>query len=120
MMRLSFPNPERLLIPNSYVTLLTDYAEPPKYPSVPQQAIFDLPGGKVGVWVVKEDSTVESRTVKTRDAFMGWNPILEGLNEGETVVISGVAKLQSGMKVALVAPTPNEDITADFKPSIED
>ena len=120
MMRLSFPNPERLLIPNSYVTLLTDYAEPPKYPSVPQQAIFDLPGGKVGVWVVKEDSTVESRAVKTRDAFMGWNPILEGLNEGETVVISGVAKLQPGMKVALVAPTPNEDITADFKPSIED
>ena len=120
MMRLSFPNPERLLIPNSYVTLLTDYAEPPKYPSVPQQAIFDLPGGKVGVWVVKEDSTVESRTVKTRDAFMGWNPILEGLNEGETVVISGVAKLQPGMKVTLVAPTPNEDITDDFKPSIED
>ena len=120
MMRLSFPNPERLLIPNSYVTLLTDYAEPPKYPSVPQQAIFDLPGGEVGVWVVKEDSTVESRTVKTRDAFMGWNPILEGLNEGETVVISGVANLQPGMKVALVAPTPNEDITDDFKPSIED
>ena len=42
------------------------------------------------------------------------------LNEGETVVISGVAKLQPGMKVTLVAPTPNEDITADFKPSIED
>ena len=38
MMRLRFPNPERLLIPNSYVTLLTDYQEPPSYPSVPQQA----------------------------------------------------------------------------------
>jgi hypothetical protein len=34
--------------------------------------------------------------------------------------MSGVAKLQPGMKVALVAPTPNEDITADFKPSVED
>ena len=52
MMRLRFPNPERLLIPNSYVTLLTDYQEPPSYPSVPQQAIVDLPGGNQGVWIL--------------------------------------------------------------------
>ena len=120
MMRLSFPNPERLLIPNSYVTLLTDFANPPSYPSVPQQAIFDLPGGNVGVWVVKEDGTVEARSVKTRDAYLGWSPILEGLDAGEKVVISGVAKLQAGMKVVEVAATPNEDITKDFNPSIED
>ena len=30
IMRLSFPNPDRLLIPNSYVTLLTDRKTPPK------------------------------------------------------------------------------------------
>ena len=120
MMRLSFPNPERLLIPNSYVTLLTDFANPPSYPSVPQQALFDLPGGNVGVWVVSEDGTVAARPVKTRDAYLGWSPILEGLDAGEKVVIAGVAKLQAGMKVAEVAATPNEDITKDFKPSIED
>lgn len=119
-MRLSFPNPDRLLIPNSYVTLLADLQNPPKYPSVPQSAIFDLPGGGVGVWVVKDDGTVESRAVKTRDAYLGWCPMIEGLQEGERVVISGVAKLQSGMKVAEVAPTPNEDITPDFKPTVED
>ncbi len=119
-MRLSFPNPDRLLIPNSYVTLLADLQNPPKYPSVPQSAIFDLPGGGVGVWVVKDDGTVESRAVKTRDAYLGWCPMIEGLQEGERVVISGAAKLQSGMKVAEVAPTPNEDITPDFKPTVED
>ena len=119
-MRLSFPNPDRLLIPNSYVTLLADLQNPPKYPSVPQSAIFDLPGGGVGVWVVKDDGTVESRAVKTRDAYLGWCPMIEGLQEGERVVISGVAKLQPGMKVAEVAPTPNEDITPDFKPTVED
>lgn len=119
-MRLSFPNPDRLLIPNSYVTLLSDYQDPPKYPSVPQSAIFDLSDGAVGVWVVKEDGTVEQRKVKTSDAFLGWCPIYEGLQEGEKVVISGVAKLQSGMKVTEVAPTPNEDIEPNFVPSIED
>ena len=119
-MRLSFPNPDRLLIPNSYVTLLADYQEPPMYPSVPQSAIFDLPGGNVGVWVVKDDGTVESRAVTTRDAYLGWNPIIEGLAEGEKVVISGVAKLQNGMKVVDVPPTLNEDIDPNFKPSVED
>ncbi len=118
-MRLSFPNPDRLLIPNSYVTLLADLQNPPKYPSVPQSAIFDLPGGNLGVWVVKEDGTVESRPVKTRDAYLGWCPILDGLKEGEKVVISGVSKLQAGAKVAEVAPTPNEDIDPNFKPTVE-
>ena len=119
-MRLSFPNPDRLLIPNSYVTLLADYQNAPEYPSVPQSAIFDLPGGNVGVWVVKDDGTVASRQVKTRDAYLGWCPILEGLAVGEKVVISGVAKLQPGMKVLEVAPTPNEDIDPNYKPSAED
>lgn len=119
-MRLSFPNPDRLLIPNSYVTLLADYQDPPKYPSVPQTAIFDANGGNVAVWAVKEDGTVEMRTVETRDAHLGWCPILKGLKEGEKVVISGVAKLQSGMKVLEVRPTPNEDIDPNFKPSVED
>ena len=119
-MRLTFPNPDRLLIPNSYVTLLSDYQDPPKYPSVPQTAIFDLPGGNVGVWVVKSDGTVEARPVKIRDAYLGWTPVLEGLAEGEKVVISGVAKLQAGMKVMEVRPTPNEDIDPNFKPSVED
>ena len=119
-MRLNFPNPDRMLIPNSYVTLLSDLENPPSYPSVPQAAIIDLPGGKLGVWVVKPDGTVASRPVKTLEAFRGWTPIVEGLEAGEKVVISGVAKLQEGMKTMEVAPTPNEDITENFKPAVED
>jgi RND family efflux transporter MFP subunit len=119
-MRLAFPNPDRLLIPNSYVTLLSDYQTPPQYPSVPQAAVFDAAGGNLAVWVVKDDGTVEMRIVQTRDAYLGWCPVLEGLAAGETVVVSGVAKLAPGAKVRDVAPTANEDITADFKPRAED
>ena len=119
-MRLAFPNPDRLLIPNSYVTLLSDYQTPPQYPSVPQAAVFDAAGGNLAVWVVKDDGTVEMRIVQTRDAYLGWCPVLEGLAAGETVVVSGVAKLTPGAKVRDVAPTANEDITADFKPRAED
>lgn len=119
MMRLRFPNPERLLIPNSYVTLLTDFQNPPSYPSVPQQALFDMPGGSRGVWVVREDGTAEARVVETRSAFRGWTPVVKGLAAGETVVISGVAKVMAGMKLSVVPPTPNEDITPGFVPAKE-
>ena len=118
MMRLSFPNPDRLLVPNNYVTLLTDLKTPPEYPSVPQQAVFDLPGGNQGVWVVKEDSTVEQRVVVTKENFDGWTPILKGLKAGEKVVISGIGKLRPHMKVVAVTPTSNDDINKNHKPPI--
>ena len=120
MMRLRFPNPERLLIPNSYVTLLTDYQEPPSYPSVPQQAIVDLPGGNQGVWILKDDMTVEQRPVEAKEAFGGWTPLVKGVKEGERVVISGISKLGPGVKVALVQPTSNDDINANHKSPIEE
>lgn len=109
-MRLKFPNPDRILIPNSYVTMLSDFQNPPSYPSVPQQAIFDLPGGDLGVYVIKEDGTAEARAVTTKDPYEGWTPITFGLKEGETVVISGVHKVKVGAKVMEMPATPNEDI----------
>ena len=120
MMRLKFPNPERLLIPNSYVTLLTDFQDPPKFPSVPQQALIDLPGGNRGVWVLRDDMTVEQRPVETKEAFNGWTPVVKGIEAGERIVISGVAKLGPGMKVAIVEPTSNDDINANHKSPIEE
>ena len=120
IMRLSFPNPDRLLIPNSYVTLLTDYKTPPKLPCIPQQAVFDLVGGSQGVWVLKDDSTVEQRVVEVREVDRGWTPVVKGLEKGEKVVISGIGKLAPGMKVTEVEPSPNEDIDPNYSAKIDE
>lgn len=119
MMRLSFPNPDRLLVPNSYVTLLTDFVTPPRKPCVPQQCVFDLPGGNQGIWVVRDDETIEQRVVTVGENFEGWVPVT-GVCVGETVVLSGTAKLGVGMKIARVKPTENEDITTNFVPPIKE
>src|SRR5574344_2311238 len=119
MMRLSFPNPDRLLVPNSDVTLLTDYVKPPKKACIPQQCIYSLPGGNQGVWVVKADETVEQRVVGVEESFEGWVPVT-GLDVGETVVLSGTAKLGPGMKVARVQPTANEDIASGYASPIKE
>ena len=118
MMRLAFPNPDRLLVPNSYVTLLADYEKPPMVPCVPQQAVIDLPGGNQGVYILKEDMTVEQRAVETKETHAGWTPILSGVNEGEKVVISGTSKLRPGAKVVLMEATANDDLDPKYKAKI--
>jgi len=114
-MRLSFPNPDRLLVPNSFVMLLTDFKKPPKYLSIPQQCLIDLTAGNRGVWVVKDDMTVEQRAVEVKEAFEGWVPVVSGVTEKDRVVLSGVGKLMPGNKVEFVTPTGNDDIDPNFK-----
>ena len=110
MMRAKFPNLDGFLVPNTYVTLLTDYKVAPKLLCVPQQCVVDLTGGSLGVWVVGEDGTVNPRPVEVKESFEGWTPIVSGLKEGEKVVLSGVGKLMAGQKVSFAVPTSNEDI----------
>ena len=119
IMRLSFANPDRLLVPNSYLTLLVDRRKPEPLACVPQQAVFDIAGGNQGVYVLKDDMTVEQRVVTVREAFEGWAPVLTGLEGGEKVVISGVSKLRPGAKVALVEATDNDDLNPKYKAPIE-
>ena len=120
IMRLSFPNPDRLLVPNSYLTLLADQKNPAPVLCVPQQAVVDLAGGNQGVYVLNEaDMTVEQRIVKTRETFAGWTPI-SNVKEGEKIVISGVSKLHQGSKVVLAEATSNDDIDPKYEPPIKE
>ena len=120
IMRLVFPNPNRMLIPNSYVTLLVDYKKPPKLPCVPQQAVVDLSTGSRGVWVLKDDMTVEQRVIEAREMSDGWIPVDKGLSLGEKVIVSGVSKLAPGMKVKIVEATNNDDLDPNFQPRIKE
>ena len=120
IMRLVFPNPDRMLIPNSYVTLLVDYKKPSKLPCVPQQAVVDLSTGSRGVWVLKDDMTVEQRVIEAREMSDGWIPVDKGLSLGEKVIVSGVSKLAPGMKVKIVEATNNDDLDPNFQPRIKE
>ena len=120
IMRLSFPNPHRLLVPNSYLTLLSDLRDPKPVACVPQQAVFDLTAGNQGVWVLKEDLTVEQRVVTTRETFEGWTPVTSGVEAGERVIVSGTSKLRPGMKVKIVEATSNDDLDPNYQPPIKE
>ena len=120
IMRLKFPNPDRILVPNTYVSLLVDSKNPPKRPCIPQQAIFDLATGARAVWILKADNTVEQRVVKVGEMIDGWVPVYEGLAVGEKVVVSGISKLAPGMKVMLAQATSNDDLDPAYVSPIKE
>ena len=115
ILRLRFANPDRLLVPGTYLTLVADFKNPPSYPTVQQTAIIDLPGGNLGVYVLKEGDVVETVPVETLPMHEGFVPVVKGLKVGQKVVVSGTRKLQSGMKVAFAEATPNEENTPGWK-----
>ena len=106
LMRLKFANPERLLVPNGYVTVYSDLAEPPKYPTVQESAVIDLAGGNLGVYVLDEATmTVQTRNIERLNVHDGLAPVAKGLKAGEKVVVSGTRKLRPGCKVRVVEAT---------------
>jgi len=65
---------------------------------VPKSAIvkhFDF----TGLWVVKEDNTLELRFVKLGEEINDKVQVLSGVEEGERIVINGVEKACQGCKV---------------------
>ena len=67
---------------------------------VPKDSVVTL-NGKSNVFVINADGTVESRNVKAglrNDQFV---EIVEGLAVGDTVAVSNIARLKSGMAVEI-------------------
>lgn len=120
IMRLKFPNPDRMLVPNTYVTLLVDQKTPPKTPCVPQQAVVDLTTGGRAVWILKDGNTVEQRVIVAGEPSEGWIPVEKGVKVGEKVVVAGVSKLAPGMPVVFAEPTGNDDLDPNYQSPIKE
>lgn len=102
--RVSFANPENLLVPGQNVTLRAAEEDPPIVPVVRQSAVLQDRQGRY-VYVLEDDNTVSRRDIET-DARVaeGW-AVTSGLEAGETVVIQGVQRLRPGVSVR---PAPAE------------
>ena len=69
--------------------------------AVPRDALQRLPGsGTFYVFVVNKDKAVK-RTIKTGLIQDQYAEVLDGLSEGQTIVISGAGRLRSGTKVII-------------------
>lgn len=104
IVRAQFPNAEHVLVPNAYVTVLADEADPAPVPVVPALAIAKS-GQATGVWMLAEDGTVHFREIEAGLRAEGKIHAVKGLEAGEKIVVQGVHKLGEGMKVKVVPAT---------------
>lgn len=96
--RIFFPNPDHLLIPNQYVTLIAREEDVPTLPVVPQTAVLQDRDGRY-VYLLGENETVSQRRIETGARVENGWAVTDGLSGGEAVVVQGIQRLSEGMTV---------------------
>jgi membrane fusion protein (multidrug efflux system) len=94
------PNPDRLLVPGSYVTVRVVAGTLNRGFEVPQLAVQRDNQGSF-VTVVGADGTVVAKRVEVSSVGANW-VISSGLADGDQVVVSGLLMARPGMKVKAV------------------
>ena len=96
-----FDNPEGLLLPGQYVTVLVTRSKPKLMPVVPQSAVLEDRDGQY-VLIVDDQKRVDIRRIKS-GPMVGVNWAIEsGLAAGEIVIVEGTQKAQPGQIVKTV------------------
>ncbi|RWO05794.1 MAG: efflux RND transporter periplasmic adaptor subunit [Mesorhizobium sp.] len=107
--RIELPNPDGLLLANMYaeVAIATGGTDP--VVTVPDSAVIDT-GNRQVVIVDKGEGSFEPRDVKIGMRGEGMTEIMEGIAEGERIVVSAnfLIDAESNLKAALSALTPAE------------
>lgn len=102
-LRLSFPNPDALLLPGMYVQVAMPQAVARNVVLAPMQGVSRDPRGAPVALVVAPDGTVEQRTLTVLQARDADWIVTGGLAEGDRLIVEGVQKVRPGAKA-----TPEE------------
>ena len=105
--RISLPNPDRLLRPGLFVRVIVAAFENPNAIRVPQKAIQELQGQK-SVYVVSAGDKVEERPIVASHQVDNDWVVDSGLAAGERIVVDGIGKVRPGAQVrpVLAAASP--------------
>jgi membrane fusion protein (multidrug efflux system) len=97
-LRAQFPNPRRTLLPGQFVRARIDAGVRASGVLIPQRAVTVSPQGAT-VLVVGAKDVVASRPVKVGDLQGDSWVILDGLANGDRVIVDGLQKAQPGQPV---------------------
>ncbi len=101
-LKAEFPNPQRLLLPGTFVRVRVAQAVASDVITVPQKAVLSGPQGQL-VMLVGPENKVMPRPVKVGAMAGSHFVIEEGLAGGESLIVSGVQKARPG---TVVKPVP--------------
>lgn len=102
---IAFPNPGNVLRPGQFGKVRTVIEYQKGALVIPQEAVNELQGNQI-VGVVGNDNKVTMRPVKMGERAGALWQVLEGLKQGEKVVVQGMMKVRPGVPVAVKDWTP--------------
>jgi membrane fusion protein (multidrug efflux system) len=104
--RVSFDNPDGLLLPGQFVTMIVAERDPERLPMVPFSAVQRDRAGPY-VFVLGENEVVARRRIEIGARLSrGWS-VASGLAVGETVIVQGTQRLRDGVPVRAVRQDSN-------------
>jgi multidrug efflux system membrane fusion protein len=98
----TFANTDERLWPGEFVNVRLILSVHKGAPTVPAQTVQDGPNGRYA-YIIKEDNTVERRTVEVSAVQDGIAVITKGLSIGDRVVVDGQYRLTNGARVKVEA-----------------
>ena len=101
-LRAEFPNPDHILLPGMFARVQLEQAIDQNAVTVLQRAAALNGNGTATVMVVTADNKVEARTIKLGDAVDDKWIVIDGLKDGDTVIVEGLQKIKPGVTVKTV------------------
>ena len=101
----TFQNKDRRLWPGQFVDVALELSTQKNAVVVPTKAIQTGQQGEY-VYVVRTDSTAESRPVKTAGVYQNLTLISDGLKTGEQVIVNGQLRVAPNAKVVVQGTPP--------------
>jgi membrane fusion protein (multidrug efflux system) len=98
LIRAEFPNPDRLLLPGQFVTVLIERREAVDAVMIPQAAVLTDQAGAY-VLLVDDQDKVEARRIEIGQRFGPNLVVTAGLEPGERLVLYGLQKVRPGLTV---------------------
>ena len=98
VLKASFPNPDHLLLPNMFATVISPGQKLKDAILVPSRAILQIMD-KNFIYVVNADGVVEQKSVEVGGTSGSDTIIKAGLAPGDTIIVDGLTKVKNGVKV---------------------
>ena len=98
ILKASFPNPDHLLLPNMFATVISPGEKLTDAILVPTKAILQIMD-KNFIFVVNADGVVEQKSVEVGGTSGSDTIIKAGLAPGDTIIVDGLTKVKNGVKV---------------------
>ncbi len=101
-LRAIFPNPRQYLLPGMYVRAVLTEGMDDAAVLLPQRALMRDTRGNASAYVLNANNTVEKRPLRVGRTYKNNWVVLEGLADGDRVVVDGLQKIRPGVSARAV------------------